>query len=61
MSIDFYKVMNEKKLDKNTFYLILSGDREFQKDCFTYMKVDDTVKAVAYQDIFRGKIAGRGR
>lgn len=57
MSIDFYKVMNEKKLDKNTFYLILSGDREFQKDCFTYMKVDDTVKAVAYQDILNDAVS----
>lgn len=51
MGVDFQRVMEERYKDKEIFYLILSGDKEFEQGGFTFMVVDEAVRPVFYEDL----------
>lgn len=51
MKIDWNKLGEERRLDKNRFYLIITGDKEFTSSKFVPVVIDDKVQMVEAQEV----------
>lgn len=49
-----WKKLNEERVaDKNRFYLVLSGDKEWEPDGYSYLSVNGQVEAVLNYTVFK--------
>lgn len=51
--MDWTKLSEERIADKNRFYLVLSGDKEWKPDDYSYMSVNGHVEAILNYTVFK--------